>query len=140
MTTTYEYDRICAEMPEGLPADIMTVLTNQWRNFPGTNVNRETLILLVFHRVVEKSKLTGSHKDRQIRETIEQLQREGYRVISSSGKPGYRLAVNDEDMESYIAELESRKTHLEEKIRALRTPRPKFEYIAPMQASQPALI
>lgn len=140
MSTTKQYDQLVAEMPPGIQADIMIVLLESYHNARGQNVTRERLILLVFNKVVDKAKLSGSKEDRQIRDSIEELQRQGYRIISSSGRPGYRLAVDDADMEEYIAELESRKASLEEKIRCLRTPRPKYEYVEPEIVLQPALI
>lgn len=132
MTTTPQYDNLVSEIPEGLAASIMTVLSEALRKSPGSNVKREDLVYFCFGVRVEPSRLSSSREDRQIRETIESLQMGGYRIVSQSGKPGYRLAVNDEDIESYIAELESRRVNLENKIRALRTPRPKYEYKQPV--------
>jgi len=133
MTTTPQYERLIAEMPEGIEADVMTVLTEAHRNHPGENVKRETLVYLVFDKQIDPAKLSSSREDRQIREAIEALQRAGYPIISSSGKPGYRLAINELETTDYIAELESRCSQLQSKIFALRNSRPRYVY----QAEQP---
>ncbi|MDD2922169.1 MAG: hypothetical protein PHQ36_07770 [Anaerolineales bacterium] len=140
MTTTPQYDRIIETIPTGLEKRVMDVLQYAFEASPGINVTRQDMIQNVFGVFVEKSKLSNNREDRQIREAIENLQRAGYPIISSSGKPGYRLAINNADMEAYIAELESRRSQLEEKIRALRTTRPNYFYVQPVIATQPALI
>jgi hypothetical protein len=140
MTTTQQYDLIVAQTPPDITKKVMDVLEYAFNHSPGINVTRQDMILNVFGIFVEKSKLSNNREDRQIREAIETLQREGYPVISSSGKPGYRLAVDEADIEDYIVELESRRKQLEEKIRCLRNPRKKYVYQKPVIATQPALI
>lgn len=140
MSTTKTYEIMLQTSPQDLPKKVMEVLEFAFTNSPGLNVTRQDMILNVFGVFVEKSRLANSKEDRQIREAIEALQRDGYPVISSSGKPGYRLAVDDQDIEEYIIELESRRKQLEEKIRCLRNPRKKYIYIPPVVAIQPALI
>jgi len=127
-------------MPLDINQRVMQVLEFAFENSPGINVTRQDMVANIFGIFVEKSKLANSTEDRQIREAIEDLQRAGYPVISSSGKPGYRLAVDDQEKETYIVELESRRKQLEEKIRALRNPRVKYVYRQPVQAVQLALV
>jgi len=140
MSTTPQYERLIAEMPAGIEADVMTVLAEAYRNHPGENVKREALIYAVFDWEVDPSKLGSSKEDRQIRAAIENLQLAGYPIISSSGKPGYRLAVSEQDADDYIAELESRRSHLASKIFALRTNRPRYVYQAEQVVDQMRLI
>ena len=132
---TLEYDRILATMPKGLEHDIFKVLSHA-----PEGINRTGLILSIFSKVVEASKLANCSEDRQIRTAIEHLQRDGYPVISSSGKPGYKLAASDTEMESYIAELESRRDQLADKIKALRQPRHKLTWTEPMKETQLGLL
>lgn len=129
MTTTQQYEMILATMPEDLPSRIMSVLEKEFNKNPGKNLSRQEMVYLVHNIVIPKDKLANSTEDRQNRETIEALQLQGYPIISSSGKAGgYRLAVDQEDSESYINELESRRKNLELKIAALRSPRKSYVY------------
>ena len=136
---TLEYDRILATMPKGLEKDVFDLLVQLYK-YSSETVTRKELVYNLFGKYVENSKLANCLEDRQIRTAIEHLQRDGYPVISSSGKPGYKLAGNDAEMESYIAELESRRDQLADKIKALRQPRHKLTWTEPMKETQLGLL
>lgn len=82
------------------------------------------------HRITRKElvrKATGKlvaslADDRKVRLAIASLQGQGYPILSDSGAGGYWLGEPGE-IEGYIAELESRRATLAEKIRALRNAR-----------------
>lgn len=57
--------------------------------------------------------------DRKVRLAIASLQEQGYPILSDSGEGGRWLA-KPEEIETYVAELESRREALAQKIRALR--------------------
>lgn len=62
----------------------------------------------------------NSVNDRKVRLAIASLQSQGYPILSDSGAGGYWLG-NADEIEAYIAELESRRAALAEKIKALRS-------------------
>lgn len=63
--------------------------------------------------------LAGSTDDRKIRKTIERLRRRLYPIVSTSGRPGYRLDVSKEAAEKMLAELRSRIDHMQEQVEAV---------------------
>ncbi len=132
MSTTVQYRHIVATMPEDLGAKIMKVLEYAYAVSPGVNVTKQDLIWNVFGVWIEKRDLINSTEDRQIRDKIAELQLDGYPIIASSGKPGYRLDPNREEIEEFCKELEARMEQLRQKVLALRHPRKKYVYIPPV--------
>lgn len=140
MSTTQVYDQMVATMPEDLPKRIMQVLTTAYKESPGSNVTKQDIIKQAFPLPIRRP----ATEDRQLRDTIADLQLAGYPIVASSGKAGYRLAVDSEDAAEYISELESRKEQLQNKIDALRGQiYPAFwkvEFKEPVNATQPLMI
>ena len=140
MSHTDAYKQIVDSTPDDLPEKIMDVLTKAYQTQPGANVTKQEIIRAVFGEPDFERNRVNSTKDRQVRDVIADLQLEGYPIIASSGKAGYRLAANVSEATQYIAELESRVSQLQGKIRALRTPNMKHVYKPPTKATQIALI
>ncbi len=63
--------------------------------------------------------LTGNTDDRKIRKAIEAMRKRLYPIVSTSGKPGYRLDVSREAAEKMLAELHSRIRHMQEQAEAV---------------------
>lgn len=80
-------------------------------------ITRNDLVL----RAVNNPRITSAD-DRKVRLAIASLQSQGYPILSDSGAGGYWLGEPDE-IEGYIAELESRRATLADKIQALRNSR-----------------
>ena len=57
--------------------------------------------------------------EREIRKRIEELRREGYRIVSSSINGGYWLATTDEEYTRFRAEYISRATKIFETVKAM---------------------
>ena len=57
--------------------------------------------------------------EREIRKRIEELRREGYRIVSSSINGGYWLATTDEEYARFRAEYISRATKIFETVKAM---------------------
>jgi hypothetical protein len=132
MTTTPRYDYIVATMPLDLGEKVMKVLEYAYAVSPGVNVTKQDLIWNVFGKWIEKRDLIYCTEDRQIRDVIALLQLEGYPIIASSGKPGYRLDPDREEIETFCKELDARIEQLRQKVLALRNPRKKYTYTPPV--------
>lgn len=64
-------------------------------------------------------KVEGNTDDRKIRKTIEKLRNRNFPIVSTSGKPGYRLDTSKEAAEKMLAELHSRISHMQEQAEAV---------------------
>jgi hypothetical protein len=144
MSTTQVYEQMVASTPADLPARIMQVLEYALKNSPGINVTKQDMIKNVYGKFIEKARLSGTTEERQLRDTIADLQVSGYPIIASSGKAGYRLAQNKAEIEEYVSELESRISQLQSKVFALRRytyPAVwKMEYQQPEAVTQPMML
>lgn len=63
--------------------------------------------------------LAGNTDDRKIRKAIEAMRRRLYPIVSTSGRPGYRLDVSREAAEKMLAELNSRINRMQEQAEAV---------------------
>lgn len=136
------YAQILADTPDDLGEKIMKVLEFAAEYSPGINVTKQDLIWNIFGKWYEKNMIASTNEDRQIRDTIADLQLAGYPIIAISGKAGYRLAIGDEDedMAKCIAEIEARIRELEDKARALRHPRKRYHFEKPVTVTQLELL
>jgi|GEM_PF-1190170 len=120
MATTPQYDQLLAELAAGELSDIEQKVLELLSVNPD-GLTRYELLELVFspgaRYLAEKRGLANSTEDRKIREAIESLRNNGVPVVSSSGKPGYRLDTSPEAVGSMIAEWQSRVENLQERIR-----------------------
>lgn len=114
------YDDLLRTMPQDLEQQVLHVIASA----DGRAVGRRELVERIFGYT--PANLANDRHDRQIRKAIEALQLQGYPIISSSGKGGYRMA-NEAEIDEYIRELEARRARLAEKIRALREAKRRLE-------------
>jgi hypothetical protein len=119
MTTTPQYDQLLAELAAGQLTELeQKVLDNLGASPEG--LTRYELLERIFgpgsRYIAEKRGLANSGDDRKIREAIESLRNNGVPVVSSSGKPGYRLDTSPEAVGSMIAEWQSRVENLQARI------------------------
>lgn len=74
-------------------------------------------------------KIDGNTHDRKVRKAIEKLRSRNFPIVSTSGRPGYRLDTSKEAAEKMLAELHSRIRHMQEQAEAVskfwRIPMPK---------------
>ncbi len=63
-------------------------------------------------------KIDGNTHDRKIRKAIEKLRIRNFPIVSTSGRPGYRLDTSKEAAEKMLAELHSRISHMQEQAEA----------------------
>ncbi|HSW63816.1 MAG TPA: hypothetical protein VLH56_11000 [Dissulfurispiraceae bacterium] len=117
MTTNLRYEKIIASMPAGLERKLLTVLSRHVGN--KNRITRRDLVAAVFPLARLGARWKDSTEDRQVRRAISTL-RDTWPILSDSGDGGYWLGT-EKEIEVFIVELESRRSRLAEKIRALRT-------------------
>lgn len=64
-------------------------------------------------------KVEGNTDDRKIRKAIEKMRNRNFPIVSTSGRPGYRLDTSKEAAEKMLAELNSRIKHMQEQAEAV---------------------
>lgn len=116
MTTHPVYDLLIAEITDDLERKVLDAFLEK----PGEHISRPDLVFAVFGVYVQQKEISSSKEDRKNRKCIENLQRKGYPIISSSGESGYILAAEDDETDAYIAEIGSRIQAMQEKQKALR--------------------
>ncbi len=119
MTTHPIYDLLMHDVTEPLERSVLNVLIEH----AGQKVSRPDLVFKVFGHYVQSKELANNQDDRKIRECIERLQQKSFPILASSGSAGYVLADSDAELDSYLAEIESRRNTLLEKEKALRSSR-----------------
>lgn len=82
--------------------------------------SRQDLVRRVFSHDCDDEPTNNSRLDRRIRQAISNLRNAGIPIMSSSAGKGYWLAKNADEVEAFIAELESRRERMAEEIRAMR--------------------
>lgn len=111
------YDQLLEELAAGEMNDLQRQIFNLLREHPD-GLNRYDLVEHIYdYRPVT---LDGNIHDRKIRKAIEKLRQRLYPIVSTSGKPGYRLDVTKESAEKMLAELNSRIDHMQEQARAVQ--------------------
>ncbi len=132
------YERILEGITEPMEKVLMEALLER----AGEPVTRYELLEMVHGKKArlwaEIHGLQNSAEDRQNREIIERLQRREYPITSSSGRAGYVLAADEADTDSYINELVTRRTNLDEKIAALHKAKRWIKFVRDWKAGRPA--
>lgn len=85
----------------------------------GKGLTRKELIRIVFGEEPDNN-LSNDTRDRKIRKGIESLRNMGIPIVSTSGKAGYRLDTNPENIECMIKEWEGRITCLQHRVDAAK--------------------
>lgn len=118
MDTWTMYRCFVNELPEGSDERrVMHALV--YRDSPEP-VTRKQLIEKVYGYVVFGTVTNNSVADRRIRKAIEALREWGCPIMSSASGKGYWMADKPGEIEIFIAELESRREKMADKIRAMR--------------------
>ena len=112
MPTTPIYDDILAELAGGeLPELEKSVLDLLKSSADG--MTREMLCAEILGEFTPTN-------DRKVRKAIESLRDNGIAIESNSGRAGYRLSVNEDDLKKMAAEFESRAERNREKATAVQ--------------------
>jgi len=116
MSRTLEYEKLLAELNAGeLPVLELKILEALLQAPKG--LTRKGLIRIVF-REEPQTNLGNDTRDRKIRKGIESLRNVGIPIVSTSGKAGYKLDTNPENIECMIKEWESRIARLQHRVDA----------------------
>ena len=116
MSRTLEYEKLLGELNAGeLPVLELKILEALLQAPKG--LTRKGLIRIVF-REEPQTNLGNDTRDRKIRKGIESLRNTGIPIVSTSGKAGYKLDTNPENIESMIKEWESRIARLQHRVDA----------------------
>lgn len=135
MSTTPVYDLMLSGVTEEFLRKVLTVLIEH----AGERVTRPQFVFEVFGVICTQGTLSNSKEDRQIRDAIEQLQQREYPILSSSGAAGYILAIDDSELDAYVAEIVTRQNSLAEKATALRKSRRWIGIIREYKTNKPAV-
>ena len=118
MARTPQYQKILNELKAGELTEIERKILEALLQAP-KGLTRQGLIRIVFG-VEPQRNLANDPYDRKIRKGIESLRNKMIPIVSSSGEAGYRLDTSPEAVENMIRELESRITHLQQKLEIAR--------------------
>lgn len=82
-------------------------------------MRRPQLVAYVFRQTRSSRTINNDTQDRKVRKAIESLRLKGVPIISTSGRPGYRLDASEKAKREMMAELISRRDRLNELIRTV---------------------
>lgn len=117
MSRTLQYEKLLVELNAGeLPVIECQILDALYQAPNG--LTRRELVRIVFGQEAQTN-LGNDTKDRKIRKAIESLRNRGIPIISNSGKAGYKLDTNPENIECMVRELKSRIMHLQQRLDAI---------------------
>lgn len=117
MSRTLYYEKLLAELNAGeLPVIERKILDALCQAPKG--LTRRWLVRIVFGQEASTN-LGNDTKDRKIRKAIESLRNRGIPIISNSGKAGYKLDTDPENIECMVRELKSRIMHLQQRLEAI---------------------
>ena len=106
MPTTPTYDHLLTEISDELQRQVLEILA---ANPQG--ISRSSLIAKIYGVWVPQAELASSTYDRKIRLAIKSLRKMGFSIVSSSGKAGYHLSEDPEEIQAFAAEQASRAAH-----------------------------
>lgn len=117
MSHTPEYEKLLAELnADELPIIERKILEVLCQAPKG--LTRRWLVCIVFGQEAHTN-LGNDTKDRKIHKTIESLRNRGIPILSNSGKAGYKLDTDPENIECMVRELKRRIIHLQQRVDAI---------------------
>lgn len=109
------YETMLEELAAGQLNDLQKQVFQLLRDNPD-GLDRYQLVQAIYGYI--PLKIDGNNEDRKIRKAIERLRQRLFPIVSTSSKPGYRLDTSRDAVQKMIAELRSRRQHLDEQIEA----------------------
>lgn len=117
MPHTPEYEKLLVELKAGELPVIARKILDMLSQAP-KGLTRQGLIRIVFGEE-PGSNLSNDTRDRKVRKGIEHLRNLGFPIFSTSGKAGYKLDTDPENIECMVRELKSRIMHLQQRVDAI---------------------
>ena len=111
------YESLLEELAAGELSKLQRHVFELLRDSPD-GLDRYQLVMSIYGYL--PLKVEGNTDDRKIRKAIEKLRTRNFPIVSTSGRPGYRLDTSKEAAEKMLAELNSRITHMQEQAEAVR--------------------
>ena len=116
MNPSETYELLLDELAAGEMTTLQRKVFELLRDYP-QGYTRQELVYAIFGYV--PIRIDGNTDDRKIRKAIERLRKRLFPIVSTSGQPGYRLDVSREAIQKMLAELRSRRDHIQEQINAV---------------------
>jgi hypothetical protein len=116
MNPSETYEKMLEELAAGEMTVLQRKIFDLLRDTP-QGYTRHELVYAIFGYM--PATVDGNVDDRKIRKAIERLRKRLFPIVSTSGKPGYRLDVSREAIRKMLMELQSRKARIEEQIEAV---------------------
>ncbi len=117
MNPNQVYENLLEELAAGELTKLQRQVFELLRDNPD-GLDRYQLVLRIYGYL--PLKIDGNGDDRKIRKAIEKLRKRLFPVVSTSGRPGYRLDVSRAAAEKMVAELNSRIEHMREQVEAVQ--------------------
>ena len=115
MNPTNVYENLLEELAAGQLNDLQRQVFELLRDNPD-GLDRFQLVHHIYGYIPVK--IDGNTDDRKIRKAIERLRQRLFPIVSTSGRPGYRLDTSKEAVSKMIHELQSRRARIDEQIEA----------------------
>ena len=136
-TRSQVYENLLDELAAGELSVLQRSIFELLRDNPD-GLDRYQLVMHIYGYIPVK--IDGNTDDRKIRKAIEKLRSRNFPIVSTSGRPGYRLDTSKEAAEKMLSELHSRIKHMQEQAEAVskfwRIPMPKTYRATPRQRQQ----
>lgn len=133
MPTTPVYDEILL----GVTDELEKAVFEYFAAHIGETISRSELVKAVYGIDVKPGDLTNSAEDRRIRECIEALRKRDYPIVSTSGKAGFKLTIDDNEIMEFIGELQHRQAEIGKTIDAAWRSRKKAAQIQKWRSNPP---
>lgn len=131
------YENLLLELSSGELTDLQRKVYDLLKKYPD-GLSRENLVYMIYGYLPVQ--LAGNTDDRKIRKAIERLRQRLFPIISTSAKPGYRLDFSRQAVAKMLAELQSRRDHIQEQINSAAKFYSLPEYSEPVNALQERLL
>ena len=118
MSSIAQYEKLLAEMNAGELSEIDRRVLEVLMKAP-SGVTRRGLVQAIYGMEAQRN-LSNDPHDRKIRKAIERMRECLIPIFASSGKTGYRLDTSPEAIQNMITEMESRITHLKQRLEEIR--------------------
>ncbi len=109
------YETILEQLANGELTDLQRQIFKLLKENPN-GLDRYQLVFKIYGYLPVK--IEGNTDDRKIRFAIQALRKRLFPIVSTSGRPGYRLDVSREAVQKMIRELRSRRDRIDEQITA----------------------
>lgn len=138
-TRSRVYESLIEELAAGELSVLQRSIFELLREHPD-GLDRYQLVMHIYGYIPVK--IDGNTDDRKIRKAIEKLRSRNFPIVSTSGRPGYRLDTSREAAEKMLSELHSRIKNMQQQAEAVskfwKIPMPKTYRAAPHKRQQPA--